>query len=281
MKEAASQVFHYRTFRTMVGGIAILIAIITSFIFASNTVAPSWYHNVPTSISVTYHFGARDLFVGMLFVVGAFLMAYKGHKPNKSKWLTERKIAFCAGLFAFLVALFPTDVKCSYAEYVSFEIDQSVCVLPDEDGEYETSSTARVHGITAILLIASLWYFCRQFHLRALRKLRYLEAEDYADIIIKKVKSRASVYRWCGWVMLLSTVVCFIWNVFGKEHNQAIMVVEVVCLTAFGITWLTAGKQSIFTNRGKGERDREAIDVEEEISIAIELDDEVELAREN
>jgi hypothetical protein len=67
----ANLAFDYHAIRLMIGLIALLfpwIVSIRSF-------------QINDSISWSYHTDARDLFVGLLFVIGAFLMSYKGHKP--------------------------------------------------------------------------------------------------------------------------------------------------------------------------------------------------------
>lgn len=62
-------VFDHRTLRLIVGGIAFSFSLVV-FLLATT---------ITSSISSSYHTNARDVFVGFLFVIGALLIAYKGH----------------------------------------------------------------------------------------------------------------------------------------------------------------------------------------------------------
>lgn len=284
MKEATSQVFHYRTFRTIIGGIAIAIALVTTIVFMTNTVAQTTLENIPTSISVTYHFGARDVFVGMLFIVGAFLVAYKGHNTGKKLLINEAHVATIAGLAAILVALCPTTVKCDYAYDFSYDLGKTVCVEQNKE-KTETKSDndallspikkaqilANIHGIAAVFLIGSLLFFCYRFYKRAMHKYQY---DDYDLQIRQKIKKRANVYLCCGLAMVASPVIGLIWErVANVKHSQFIFVIELVCLVAFGVAWLTAGKQIIFTNTEKGSDKTDITDIEETISLRLEKEE--------
>lgn len=116
-----NKVFDYRALRLLIGIIAFAIPICVSLI--SSVPLPS--------ISASYCSEARDIFVGMLFIVAAFLWAYNGHSKLQS---TFSKIASPA---AILVAVFPT-----------------AC----EEGISGISST--VHYVSAPILIIILAYFC-------------------------------------------------------------------------------------------------------------------------
>ena len=87
-------VFEYRTLRLLVGGISFalpwVVLIFSSFIPLS-------------SISASYHTGARDIFVGSLFMIGTLLVAYQGHEP------IENWIANLGAVAAIVAALFPTS----------------------------------------------------------------------------------------------------------------------------------------------------------------------------
>jgi hypothetical protein len=118
---SSAAVFDYRALRLLVGFIAFALPFVVSLI-ASNQLS---------SISASYHTEARDLFVGMLFFVSAFLWAYNGHSSNESR---ASKIAAIA---AILVAIFPTSCD--------------VCAL---------DLKAIMHYCAAVLLFTILAYFC-------------------------------------------------------------------------------------------------------------------------
>ena len=76
----------HHTIKLIVGLIAVSLATLTS-IFAGGTIA---------SISASYHVGgwSRDIFVGFLFAIAAFLLAYNG---NSRPEMLLSKLAAIAG----------------------------------------------------------------------------------------------------------------------------------------------------------------------------------------
>jgi hypothetical protein len=63
LKENRNPVFDYRALRLLVGIIAFALPIAVPLIASTNL----------TSISASYYTNSRDIFVGMLFIVGSFL----------------------------------------------------------------------------------------------------------------------------------------------------------------------------------------------------------------
>ena len=120
-KATVSAVFDYKALRLLMGVIAFSLPYVVSLL-ASKPLA---------SISASYYTEARDAFVGMLFVVSAFLWAYNGHDTNQK---IASKIASIA---AVLVALFPTACD--------------TC---------ETSIVSIIHYVSAGVLFSVLAYFC-------------------------------------------------------------------------------------------------------------------------
>lgn len=59
------------------------------------------------SISDFYYTPMGDLLVGILCAIGVFLLCYKGFKPLRGEWITDRRTGTVAGLAAVGVALFP------------------------------------------------------------------------------------------------------------------------------------------------------------------------------
>jgi hypothetical protein len=114
-------VFDYRALRLLVGLIAFALPFVVCFLSS----APL------SSISASYYTNARDVFVGMLFVVSAFLWAYNGHTTGES-WASKG-----ASLAAILVALCPTACD-----------------------QCETDIKAVIHYAAAAALFTILAYFC-------------------------------------------------------------------------------------------------------------------------
>lgn len=114
-------VFDYRTLRFILGWIAFSLPFVVSVVSTTSL----------KSISASYHTEAQDIFVGLLFIVGSFLVVYNGHL------IREAVASKIAGFAAILVALFPT-----------------ACYTCDVD----LNST--IHYVSAVLLFGILTYFC-------------------------------------------------------------------------------------------------------------------------
>lgn len=76
------------------------------------------------SISAYYHTPLRDLFVGMLFIVGACLFAYQGY-TRRENWLLN-----LAGVLAFCVALVPTGLTCDPGDAACLARAKEVYAIP-------------------------------------------------------------------------------------------------------------------------------------------------------
>lgn len=188
-------VFDYRGLRLLMGMIAVSLPIVVSVLAC----APL------TSVSASYHTDARDIFVGLLFVVGSFLFAYNGHS------LTESIASKAASLAAVCVASFPT-----------------AC-----DG-CPTGIDSVVHHIAATALFLILAYFCfipfrkdlkNAAGRRARRNWIYLVCGWTMIVcmaviaIAKTALPEAEQIRWR-------------FTYYG----------EAVALMAFGVAWIASGK---------------------------------------
>ncbi|MFN2237159.1 MAG: hypothetical protein ACK2U1_23260 [Anaerolineales bacterium] len=117
----SNTVFDYRALRLLMGMIAFALPFIVTLV-SSTTL---------TSISASYYTEARDIFVGLLFVVSAFLMAYNGHTTGEA-WASK-----AACLAAMVAALYPTSCEGCAANIQS-----------------------TLHYVSAAVLFAILAYFC-------------------------------------------------------------------------------------------------------------------------
>ena len=179
---------------------------------------------VPTSISASYHTDARNLFVGSLCAIGVFLICSIGYKEDK--WWS-----ILAGCLAVIVAFCPTDVD-------------SRCRV---DGPSDPSWTPVVHGVAACALFLVLTYFCLVLFTRSSANVpgarrRFLKG------LPRPKQRRNLVYIACGCVML-AAIIAFAGFRLAKtlwghpEPAYLVLVVEWVCLWAFGGAWLIKGQQ--------------------------------------
>ena len=128
----SKQEIDHRTLKLLVGLIALTLGNLTSF-FAESKI---------TSISASYHAGgwSQSIFVGFLFAIAAFLLAYNG--LSRSEMLSSK----LAAMAALGVALFPCGC----------------------DGHDEI--IAHVHFASAAVMFIILAYFCYVFYRRARAK---------------------------------------------------------------------------------------------------------------
>jgi hypothetical protein len=225
-------VFDYHTIRLLVGLIAFFLPWIV-IIFASG---------LTPSISWSYHTNARNFFVGLLFVIGAFMMSYKGHKHPLEKdvgkfwkWVgnfwkggikfrkVERKheedlVGWVGGFAAWVAAVFPTT-KCV----------EEVC---------PSDPISTIHIIGAIILFSTTVYYCLvAFRGAAKSKINNGESGN------EPIKLRIRLYSFCGWgivaIMLSLGVAKF--THFDAISNITFLA-ETAALVLFGIGWMTASQ---------------------------------------
>jgi len=190
-----AKVFDYRLLRLIMGTIAFCLPLVVDA-FSSTELA---------SISASYHTEARDLFVGLLFVVGALLLGYRGHSTR------ENRISNIAALAAIGVALFPT------------------ARLPGTGG-----LMADIHYVCAIVLFSILAWFCLgPFRLNTKGKggKRGRRARVYMAsgcVIIGSIAGLA--------------IAKLLFNAETLRAWEVTYWAELLALWAFGVAWITAGK---------------------------------------
>lgn len=186
----------HRTIKLIVGVIAISLPFLTSA-FASNAIA---------SISASYYEGgwSQSIFVGFLFAISAFLMAYNGLTP------TEMLLSKVAAAAALGVALFPC------------ECDSHPALVP------------YIHGASAAVMFLILTFFCRAFYKRAMEK-GYPQAKVRAAIyvacgLVILLAIAALAYDHFSGGALSARIARFVF--YGESAG----------LIAFGVSWLTASR---------------------------------------
>jgi len=190
------QEIDHRTIKLIVGVIALSLASLTSY-FAGSAI---------TSISASYYAGgwSQSIFIGFLFAISAFLLAYNGNSRSEMIW---SKVAAVAGLG---IALFPC--KCGdHAEIIPY-----------------------VHEIAAAAMFLILAYFCFGFYRRAKAK-GYAQATTraylYALCGLAILVAIAAVFidSWSG-------------GVLSSRIPRLTFYAERTALIAFGLSWLLASR---------------------------------------
>ena len=191
----AGKVFDYRALRLIMGMIAFAIPIVVTLISTDPL----------SSISASYYTEARDVFVGMLFVVGAFLWAYNGHTKSQSYASKFASIA------AILVAICPTTCN-----------------------GCETGANSAVHYGSAFVLFSILTFFC----LGPFRKnIKGKGGKKGRRSIIYLVCGLIMAFSIAG------LGICRI--VLADELMNRLRITywtETVALFSFGFAWMVAGK---------------------------------------
>jgi len=190
------QEIDHRTIKLIVGVAAISLAGLTSY-FASSAI---------TSISASYHEGgwSQTIFVGFLFAVAAFLLAFNGVSQ------TDMILSKVASLAALGVAMFPCECG-GHAEII-----------------------AHVHGVSAAVMFLILAYFCHGFFRRARAKghpQAQARATVYAFCGIAMLVSIA--------VLALDHLSG---GAFSARVPRLTYYGEATSLVSFGISWLTASR---------------------------------------
>lgn len=186
----------HRTIKLLVGLIALSLANLTSF-FAGSSI---------TSISASYHEGgwSQSIFVGFLFAIAAFLLAYNGLSTR------EMVLSKVAAVAALGVALFPCR-----------------CGNHDEIVPY-------VHAVSAATMFLILAYFCYLFFQRAFEK-GYTQAKARGVIyVICGIVMLASI--------LVLAIDAFSGGSLSAKVARLTFYGERAALMAFGISWLTASR---------------------------------------
>lgn len=203
-------VFSYLALRRLIGIIGLifpLLLISGGFFFGK--------YCVLTSLSSYYYSNMRDLFVGLLMVLGFFLITYKGYSR------LDNIINSASGIFALTTASFP----CLTAIYSRVGIFQ----LPPGISNCIHLSSAVLFLL--LLGINSFFLFTKTKHKGSLPKAKYW---------------RNVVYRVCG---LLIFIIIFLLGLLTGimgwdwlEKHYLILIAEALMLFAFGSSWLVKGQ---------------------------------------
>lgn len=192
----------HRTIKLIVGVIALSLAFLTN-LFAKSPL---------TSVSAAYWEGgwSESIFIGFLFAIAAFLLAYNGYSKD------EMLLSKAAALAGLGVALFPCGCD-GHAELVPY-----------------------VHWISAAVMFSSLAYFCHGFRRRA-RAKGHPEADRRAWIyaICGIAMAGAIVVLATGKLLGLDA-----------GNPRLTFFGEATALVAFGVSWLTASRVLPVLTRG-------------------------------
>jgi hypothetical protein len=172
---------------------------------------------VPSSMSGSYYTSARDLFVGLLCVLGIFLIF----------WI-QYICTLLAGVAALVVAFCPT--------------------APPPNMGTEPPWINDVHHIAAGALILTLGIFCFVLQRNDAAGIANLDTPAPADSAGHDARQqvprwRSVLYFICGGLVFLSGGVALyteVWPTSWSTGWQSLYLFEAVAVFSFGIAWITA-----------------------------------------
>lgn len=213
LESARSLIISYLTLRKAIGILG------TSFPFLLYFGALIFYRTgIQSSISSYYHTGMRDVFVGVLCVIGFFLLSYRGHNT----W--DEVVGDFACVFAIGVALFPT--------------------APDGP----VSCDVRLIGYFHLAFAASFFVTLIIFSLCLFTKT-HLDREPTT-----RKRHRNKIYRACGYIMSVCVLLMVIYTLLPDKVGSPVKAwnpifwLEAFAVVTFGISWLIKG-ETIFKDK--------------------------------
>jgi len=197
-----------QTIKFLIGVIAILMGILTARLADPQGI---------TSISASYYHGdsARNVFVGFLYAIGAFLFAYNGEIPQ------EKYLSKFAAVAAFAIAMFPCGTDLSIPPCY---IPSNLFGIPHEV----------IHYVSAAVMFLVLDVFSGIFYQRA-------SAKNFAEARRRKIIYALCMVLITG-ALLLAVIDNLMSYAISKElHTPSLLFwCELVALEAFGASWLMA-----------------------------------------
>lgn len=162
------------------------------------------------SLSAYYYSGGGDVFVGVVFATGLFLLTYRA---TEASW--ENRLSMLAGVAALGVALFPTGGG------------DRTTALQRALGEQVVST---VHFASAAVFIGSLALISIIFGLGEGRR------PDAAPMVQR-------TWRRVHWGLSAVIVVSVLVIVLRLLGDYSLFVGEVFAVVAFGLSWLLKGSE--------------------------------------
>ncbi len=209
----SAQVHSYLSLRKAVGWIGILLP----FVLVLGNIVLYRNREVLTNMSVYYHTGMRDVFVGSICAIALFLFFYKGYD-----WW-DNISADIAGVCALGVAFFPTVEEGSWDWIAWVHFTSAACFL-------------------VILALISIFLFTRGGkHPTEMKKKRNTVYRACGIIML---------------AALASIEVFFLFFDGINSDSRFVLFAETVTLIAFGISWLTKGG-TLYPDKPKKEDDME------------------------
>lgn len=176
---------------------------------------------VEPSISDFFHTVSRDIYVGIMFSIGTFLLVYEGYDRQPDETIADNWLATIAGISVFGVALFPNE---SPTGEIASVVQQTVGI----------GLSPLFHYTCAFVFFYCMGHFCL---------FKFSKTAD---------KPRRKIYRACGWAIVVSCAALFVGSIaknVGSPQVSGFVVsydvifwIEVLGVWAFSLAWLVKGR---------------------------------------
>jgi hypothetical protein len=209
----------YFLMRTLVGILGLSLPV---FLLLGDLLFLRHDFSVRGSLSAYYHSGMRDVFVGILSIVGILLITYKVTERNRGNALST-----VAGFSAIMVALFPTGLP-------AYLGPDSRTPLQARLGE-ELVST--IHYAFAATFIIALAILCYDFAWRERIRTRWRDGRP----------ARFSPESWYRFhismtgIIVIAIVFMALTHAAGRLDKHSLLIGESIAGLAFGLSWLAKG----------------------------------------
>jgi len=193
-----------------------------------------------------------DLFVGAMFFIGTFLLAYRGETR------AENGLATSAGFGAFGTALFPARGDgCQSGEfgtrlfaYVSEEKEglvMSPMVGDTAEGFFRMVELSHIlHSVFAILLSGFLAYYSLAVFTRVIPSQRNedgtLKPVKKRRNLIYKISGIAIIFAILSMTVQMTLKLGFQYDLPYWETFSGSFIAEMVAMSAFGLSWIVKGR---------------------------------------
>lgn len=199
--------------------------------------------------SISHFYYAQFLgtiFVGLLYFIGGFLIAYTGDT------FFEDTLSSVAGVGAFIVASIPTlgtgcEDRTTFLSRVFVEVTSgppiTVAEAPHQGFFNLFSSASNWHLIAAGILFVYLGLYC----LIVLKRV-VPERHEKDGVLIESKRKRNRLYTICGITILACVAALYVKDKFGTDFVDwwnslnLTFFVEAIALWAFGIAWFAKGR---------------------------------------
>jgi len=162
------------------------------------------------SMSAYYHTPMRNAFVGILFIVGSFLYAYRGYT------LWEDKLLNVAGILAIGIAVFPTGINCSPDDLACLERAKLIFTSP------------KLHGFCAVGFFICI-------------SLVTLSFRPTLDLVQNQTTKKALTYTYIALaaLMIVLPLIAAYLSYYSPENGRHVIFwVEFAAVYVFATYWM-------------------------------------------